>query len=422
MNNGQNPNENNNFSNNVLGSVENFNNINNVPMLEEVETLEVLDTNVVTDQNIDEQVPVMGNNNIPPVQPVKQPEPAYTNPQNINPMPGFEPTNTIGVTPPISLEPEKQPKKKKTSKVLFVILIVVVLFGVGFGTFYILKYTDILNNSTKITIVTKNLEVNINGELSSNINDYATVTGTDIKNCILEKEEANLKVVGSYQYKITCGEIYKTGTINVVDNTELIVEVQNVYKTKESTIDVKEFILNPNSEYTYEFVNGEEVNNILKGEFGEYTVKIKATKGEKTKEVEAKLIIMQYEIKGSLICKSNPQNLENSSTTKTLEESFVIVNDGDNGFGGITLEKHIFKFMDETEYSNYLTQYNSTGRLSIDNIEGTVVFDDANLAISISNYIPKDEIILKYGAENMINYRTIRSYFTDTLKYSCSFK
>jgi len=430
MNNGMNQNENNNFNGEVLGSVDNTNNLSSNPMPTEVETLETLDTSIVTPINevnnsqvIDNSNVVMNSqieNNTPAPQPVT-PEPAYTNPQNINPMPGFEHSNTIGTTPPISLEPEKEPKKKKSNKTLFILVIIIVLFGVGFGTYYVLKYTDILNNTPKITITTKTLDINMGEVLSNDINDYASVAGTDIKNCNINKDTVNTEVAGTYTYQITCGEIYKSGTINVVDNTELLVNTKSLYKVKGSTVEAKDFIANLNEDYTYEILNSEEVNGYLNGEEGTYVVKIKATSGTKTKEVEAKLVIIKYEIKGYLICSSNPQNLENSSTTKVLSEKFAIVNDGNNGFGGLTTESYIFKFTDETEYTNYLAEYKNKGTLTIDNVTGQVEFNDTDLTITISNEKTKEEVIAKYGENNMENYRSIRSYFMNTLKYTCPY-
>lgn len=416
MNNETNSSENNNLNGQVLG------NINNSIPNGEVETLEMLDTSGVVPSN--NNVETLENNiqstsNVVNTSSVT-PEPAYTNPQNINPMPGFEFSSTIGTTPPISLEPDKKPKKKK-NKLFFIIIIIILLFGVGFGTFYVLKYTDLLSGKLNVNIETKNLELNLNDSLSTNINDYATVSGTDIKNCILDNSGVNSTVEGTYTYKVVCGNISKEGTINVIDNRELNVEIKNVYKRKGSTVDVKEFINNPVEGYVYEFVNSEEVNSILNGEFGDYTIKIKVTNGKKTKEFDAVLSVMEYDVIGTLTCRTKSQNLTDSSTTKVVEENFVILKDSDYSFSGITLENNIFKFVDETEYTNYVSEYKNNGVITIDNLSGNVKFDDSSKTITISKSILKEEIVKKFGEANMKNYRTIRTHFINTLKYACEF-
>lgn len=434
MNNGINPNNNNNnFNGEVLGSVGNPNPVNNqVP--QEPETLETLDTSMVMpEQQINNTSSIQeANNTILNNQNVMNnsnaintqvtPEPAYTNPQNINPMPGFEHTGTIGTTPPISLEPEKQPQKKKTNKTLFVVIIILLLFGVGFGTYYVLKYTDLLSSKPKITINTKDIEVNMGENLSSNLTDYADIVGTDYHNCNLNVLDVDTKTVGTYTYQVTCGEIYKKGTITVVDNTELVVDTQKVYKVKGDTIEAKEFVVNPNSNYTYEFVNQSEVEGYLNGTFGTYQIKIKATSGTKTLEVNAELVVLEHRIKGYLTCQSNEQNLANSSTKKIVQQRFAIADDGNSGFGKVAQEIHVFKFADETEYSNYLATYKNGNAVTIDNITGDTKFDDSNLTITITNEKSDTEVINKYGENTMTNYASIKKYFIDTLGYECTYK
>ena len=330
MNNGVNPtNNNNDLNGEVLGSL-NSQNIANNQVPQEPETLETLDTFGVTPNNsinstTNEVVNNnLGNANVMPENPsnVVNPEPAYTNPQTIHQMPGFENNNAIGTTPPISLEPEKQPKKK-TNKTWFVIIIILLLFGVGFGTYYVLNYTDLLSKAPKVVITTKDLEVSKGDTLSTNINDFAEVTGTDIKNCILNTDEVDINKEGVYSYNITCGDMYKKGNITVLDNAQLTVSAKKIYKVKGDTVDVKEFINNPNEEYTYEFVNKSEVESNLNGEYGTYPVKIKVTSGNKILEVNAELVVLEYKIKGYLTCESKEQVLTNSSTKKVVQEKFA---------------------------------------------------------------------------------------------------
>lgn len=419
------------FNGEILGSLNDSNNT-----MEEPETLEVLDVGVApvnnenvqnvnynTQNNINNPNMNFGTNinNVPPVQPIT-PEPAYTNPQNINPMPGFENPNSIGTTPPISLEPEKQPQKKKSNKTLFVIIIILALFGVGFGTYYVLKYTDLLNSKPSVVINLKNLDVNMGDSLSQNINDYATIEGTDVKNCVLSTGDVDVEKEGKYTYQITCGEIIKSGTINVIDNRELDIVTKKVYKTKGDVVEPKEFIDNPKEDYAYEFVDKTVVDGYLNGEDGTYKVKIKAISGTKTKEVESELVIMQHKVKGYLICESKEQNLADSSTTMTVKESFAILEDGNNGFGKITSEIHSFKFKDETEFTNYFVKYNTDGNITINNVTGVVNFDKENLVITITNERDYQTVVNEYGENNLVNFGSIRNHFESQLGYKCIYK
>ena len=425
---------NNEINGTVLGSVDsnlnsiNYNNANNVS--EEVETLDVLQTNEnlnSSQQNTFFTNPpvndVVVNNNAEATSNVvnepQQPMPAYTNPQNINPMPGFESSNNIGTMPPISLEKEKKPKKKG-GKIIFIILVLLALAGVGFGTYYVLEYTDLLTKrEDSIKIEAKNLEIDIGDELSTDINDYASITGTDTKNCSLDKSLVDTNVAGEYEFIVKCGEISKTGKIVVVDNQELLVETKNVYKTKGETVEAKEFIENIDENLTYEFVEQDTINNILEGEKGSYKVKINVSNGNKSVEVEGTIVILEYPIRGYLTCTSSEVDVDGTTAKMTISEKFAILNDGNNGFGGITEEVHTFKFSDETEYANYLATYKTSNQITINNVTGSATFDDETFTIVIVNNRDSKSVINEYGADNMKDYGNIRSYFVNTMKYSC---
>ncbi len=356
-----------------------------------------------------------------------EPTPAYTNPQFMNPnnnsMPGFDNSNTIGTNPPATNEPEKKPKKnpktQKNNKTLFVVIIIVVLAGVGFGTFYVLKYTNILNKKPQITITTKDLEINIGEKLSTNIADYATITGTSSTNCSLDIVNVDTKTAGSYEYKITCGETIKSGKVNVIDNSELVVNIKPVYKVKGDAIAAKEFAVDENDGLTYEFKEEVIVKNYL-NTVGTYMVKIKVTdKNKKSTEVEGKLVVMEYAIKGYLKCKSNEQNVTGSSAIMVENEMFAIVDDNDNSYGNIAYESRVFKFSDETEYANYVAKYKTDKKIKIGEYEGTPTFDDDTLTITLMRELDQVEVGSKYGDSNLKTYRTISDYFENTLKYSC---
>ena len=109
--------------------------------------------------------------------------PAYTNPQTIEPVTNnYEPQGSIGMTPPVSLEAEKKPKKEP-NKTLFIVIVLIALAAVGLGTYYVLNYTDLFAKKEEITIETKNIEINIGEALPESITEYATITGTIVSNC-----------------------------------------------------------------------------------------------------------------------------------------------------------------------------------------------------------------------------------------------
>ncbi|MBE6156794.1 MAG: hypothetical protein E7161_03515 [Firmicutes bacterium] len=380
--------------------------------------------NVISNQSGINETPHSPATIVNEVPPIIEPTPAYTNLQNINPnpMPGFEAPGTIGTTPPISFEPEKKPKKK-SNKILFIIIVLVALAAVGFGTYYVLNYTDLLEEKEQVTVTIKDLQYNLGDSLSANINDYAAISGTDTRNCSLNTTNVNVNALGIYEYTITCGDIVKTGKVTIVDNTKLVVETKVVYKVKGDTIEASEFAKETDETLTFEFVEPEVVNNLLAGDAGNYTIKLRVTsQNNKVAEVEASLIVTEYAIKGYYTCSSEGQNITDSSAVMTVSEQFAIVNDGNNGYGKIAYEIYSFKFSDETEYTSYLASYKTDNSITINNITGDTEFNDETLTITITNPKANDLVISEYGETNMEKYQTIREYFTNILGYTCVYR
>lgn len=408
----------NNFNGTVLGNLENATPTTEVPIDNNIETLdsEFLDNSIAPQESAVMQPTTESQ--------VVEPQPAYTNPQAIQEMPNFENPNIIGTTPPISFQEEKpQPQKNpKTNKTLFIIIILAVLAGVGFGTYYILTYTDLISNAAQVTIKPKNVEVSLGDNLSANISDYAEIKGTDPKNCSLNTKDVDISKEGTYEYSITCGETIKNGKIKIIDNKEITYETQEVAKSKGATVDAKEFIVNVPDTAKCEFVDQEKINLILNGDPGTYTVEIKVTNNGKTSEVAGKLTILEYDLKGYLTCSSNEQSVPDSSAKMVVSEKIAIADDGNNGYGKKTYEIHKFTFTDETEYTGYLAQYKSEKKIKINNISGETKFDDATFTITITNEKSNDAVMNEYGADNMINYQTINKYFKQTLGYQCVYE
>ena len=357
--------------------------------------------------------------------PTPMPEPAYTNPNTINPggsMPGFESSSTIGTTPPLSLEPEVQPQKK-TNKTLFIIIVLVVLVGVGFGTFYVLKYTNLVNKKVaKVSIVPKNIEVYLGAELPQNNNEYATVTGTDISSCTVDKTKVDTSKVGEYKYTITCGETHREGTVTVTEGGELTVELKQVVKKINDPLEAKEFAVD-STDLTFEFVEEETVKANL-GTAGTYPVKLKVTdKYSRTKEVEGELVVVEYSIKGYLIC-SKEEDMAAIGAKKTTAERFAIADingTNSNDFANMAYEDATFTYTSDVNYQNLKTKYNTDKTVTIDTYSGAATFDDNAKSITFSKDLVISELENTIGKDNLAKYGTIRSYY-EGQGYSCIYR
>ena len=390
--------ENNNLNGNVLGTVDNLTSSpseqeNNIQPISDSNNVENLIDPVSNDgiQEGGQFFNVQNNNtNLNDSSNVNQSS-SFTDPNVLNnnfnnTVPSFENPNSIGVTPPISLTPDspqpipEPPKPKKSNKIIFVIIILLALAAIGGGTYYVLRYTKLLNfNKNNISITPNNLEIDLNGSLPSD-QDFASVTGMSIESCTIDKSNIDLTKEGTYSFVVTCGNISKKGEVKVIDNTPFEVSLKDVYTQLNSEITPQDFILNPVDSLKYEFVNASEVTNNL-NQVGEYEIGIKVTNNNnKSKEFLSKLYVTEYKIKGFLNCYTNSQNVSNTSATMVLNNRFSIVYDeqtNENKYGGLGFEAYTFTFTDESEYTNYLALYNSGQKVVINEISGdNILFDN----------------------------------------------
>ncbi len=347
----------------------------------------------------------------------------YTNTQVINtvpgtptPMPGFDNPNVVGTTPPQA--PETEAPKKKNNKKMFIAIIVVLLLLVAGATYFILNKSKIINNNTELTITTKGLEINAGDTLSEDINDFATISG-DVRNCSLDTSNVKTDVAGTYEYTITCGEKIKTGTVTVHDDGALAVELKTVFKIKGSTIEAKEFAVNP--EYSYEFVDIAEAEKISTYDIGTYTLKVKASFNGKNATKEGKVVILASAVKGNLVCTSKEQAVSDPASAMTVTDKLAIVDDGQNGYGNYGEQVYTYKFTDEAVYKTTVGKI-ANGKLTIGDVTGVADYNNEDKTITITLDINNDELKSKYGEDNIKDYGSINSYYTGTLGYSCEYQ
>ena len=191
MNNSEN--KNNELNTISLGSATSSDTLNlNVPLSEippvaPIETIDSLDNNlnIGFDNNMNNEIPPLNTenltnvNNIPPVAPVTPIN--YDVPETINNFSTTPVFNDIGTVPPIPDSPIgpigvpnndnlKPPKKDKgIPKVLFVLIIVLSITAVGVGVYIFLHVAN------KNAVMPRMIRLEAGSEISTNINDYATL-------------------------------------------------------------------------------------------------------------------------------------------------------------------------------------------------------------------------------------------------------
>lgn len=398
-------------------------------------------------------IPLQNNNN-PQVAPINQETNTYTaapnvgmpNPgvnqsmpnQNVNPLPnnmnlggvnptiGFDNPNNIGTIPPVNNNPDaNKPKgKKKMNKTLFVVLIIVLLLAVGGAVYWYLN----LPKTPAITITTKDVVYELNDEISTNIEDYATINGTNASNCILDTGSVDTSKVGEYKYSIKCGTVTQEGKILVADTKVPVVSLVTVYKELNAEIKADEFIgvCSANTACKYEFEDT-TTSSTLTSEAGEKTVSIVVTDENNNEvKVEGKLVVLTSKIRAYYECESKAQNLEDLNATMTLTHTLGILDtnaaDGGLAFGGFGTQKIVYTFTDAEQFDNLYKEFKSNDKVKINNIEGVAAFDKEKLTITMISDVDLANLKTQYGEDKFISYKTLKPLYETTLGYTCKTK
>lgn len=331
---------------------------------------------------------------------------------NVNPMGktnsnGFvEPAKVanIGAVPP----PKKKEEKKGPNKMLFIVLIVVLLAAIGFGVYYFLFL-----GKSSIEVVTKDLTSNINVPLSNDPNDYATITGTDSKNCTVSTLNVNITVAGNYQYTISCGGETFKGNITIVDEQAPEVVLQDVIVKAGTTVAELDFIESCSKDTcTYKFANAATVTTNLQTP-GEYKVDINVSDdNENTATVTGTLVVLSSDSNWILECLLE-EEMSSGSATKTINDQYSI--NTQNNYSGFARRIVTYEFDNKDAYTQAVGNKEAT--ITFDGITGNASYDDENNTLVISKILSTDELTTTFGGTLQTTYVGIRTHYT-TLGYS----
>lgn len=334
----------------------------------------------------------------------------------VNPQMQEQPTpqddfNAVPV-PPIFNEEEKEKKKKDSKRTLIIILIFILVIAIGFGVYYFL--TTIKNNAAKISVVTKEVKLELGDALPQEIENYATISGYNKQNCTLDISKINIEKVSTYKFYVTCGTLQKEGIAIVDDTTAPKVITNDVIILPNATLKEDDFIENciDASACTYEFAS--DVKD-LTSTIGEYEVPILVTDNFNNETtVIAKLTVSTDAPVKYITCISKEQDID--SIYATLVDSYKIgVDATDNFYNAIRTSK--FNFVDSTDYNNAVNSYNQAS--GINNIIGTETFDAGNQSITIKSSKTFAEMSQDLNGNLPTNINILKAYMSG-LGYTCN--
>lgn len=321
--------------------------------------------------------------------------------------------------PPVFDDGKKKKKKEKKErnkedgkKTIIVLLIIVLIVAIGFGVYYFLSMAK--ESASQASIVLKDMKLELGSTLSSNIDDYATITGYNKANCTLDLANVNLNKVSTYKYKVTCGKQEKEGTIIVDDSQPPKATVNDLILTPNVALNPEDFIekCTDASSCSYKFA---EDYATLTEKLGDYEVKIIVSddfNNEAT--VVAKLTVSRNAPVKYLTCTSKEENLE--EIPASFVHSYRIGIDGNNTFYN-AVKTSVFTYTTLEEYNSAIRGYDST--VGIHGIIGTETFNEAEKSISIKTNKTLNEMNEDLNGNLPNNEVVIRAYLSG-LGYTCN--
>lgn len=340
--------------------------------------------------------------------------------------PSFENPGAIGTNPPPLTQKEEKPKKKKgMNKTLFVVLIIVVIAAVGGGVYWYLN----LAQEPDIKVELKDIAYDLNDEVSNDIASYATITGTNSSNCLLDTSKIDTKKVGQYEYTVTCGKDVYKGKALVSDSSGPVVSTLSVTKTVNSSISPADFVAAcyDNTSCTYKFEDESAVNALLANAGGPTKVTIVATdESNNETKVEANLTVISDEIRAYYDCTSKEQDVTDikakMTETHTLGILKTTASDGSLAFGNFGTVTYMYVFEDEKAYNEVAEKFKNDKKVTIGEVSGIPILNDENKAIIIKADLNVDSLKTVYGQDKYTSSKTISDLYKNTLGYTCSTK
>lgn len=420
MNNGENKNELNAIS---LGNVENMNGNLNVPIqdippvapIEPIESLDTLeDTPIINPTNVENNTIPNEVNNMNTVPPVELVAPiSYEIPEALNTFNTTPVFNEIGTIPPIPNTSIVEPplnnnggkKKGKMNKTIFVLIIILALTAVGVAVYIFLH----LANTNKTFVRTKNIDLEIGSEVSTNIIDYATFSNVDSNNCSLDTTAVTDTSIlnAEYTYKIICGTTSYTGKIKIVDTKSPEVKLKEVTVAVNGSVLAEDFIesCTDSTKCSYSFKEEDKVKEYLKTPES-YRVAI-IVKDEAGNEVE---------VTGTLVVSNSVSSIYLICTKASEATRFGLV---DSTFNKKATRAYTFKFATSDAYNQFKTNNSNKTEVTYEEITGTPTYNDKELSLTITKTLTYEELNNEAGSTIPLSAGDLRKFYEDK-GYSCS--
>lgn len=307
-------------------------------------------------------------------------------------------------TPPIMNDFNNNPKpeKKGLSKPLILILVVVLIAIVGIGVYVVLNQTNLSKPKGNI-IINDPITMPLGKELSTNVSDYATISGFDSTVCSLDLSKVDIKKMGSYDFTVSCGTTSRSGKIVLQDKEAPVVTAKEVTVAPGTNVTLEDFIVScvDDSNCSYELSDSSKSLKEMASSVGVYDFDLIVSDDyNNSTVVQLTLNVTNNAPVKYMYCTQTATDADNMKAS--LETSYRYgINDED----ALSQTQKIFNYIFETT-ADYNDAKEEFGTYS-----GDVTFNDEDLTISVTTDMTVDELSQEFNVSPFpTNYDDLKEF------------
>lgn len=300
--------------------------------------------------------------------------------------------------------PNKKGGKFKFSKTTIIIVVVLLIAIIGAGIYLVL---NTVSSKPKGTIAVNDLmQWELGKELSTNVSDYATITGFDKTVCSLDVSKVDVNKMGSYDFTVTCGTTSKSGKIILQDKKAPEVVVREVVVLPGSTVTVEDFIVACNDVSHCTYAISEDSGNLsdLTLVEGVYNLKLTVSDDYDNKTtVDLKLTVTMDAPVKYMFC--TPASTTDDTLNASVEITYTYgINSDDELVQTQKVQKYTFD--DQKDYLNAKNNYDT-----LIHLDGAVAYDDSDFVIQVINDLTETELNTEFNVSSFpTNYTDLKTF------------
>ena len=248
--------------------------------------------------------------------------------------------------------------------------------------------------------------------MSTDIADYAMLTGFNASTCKLDTSKVNTKRMGSYEYTITCGTTSKVGNIVLQDKTAPVVTTKEIMVVPGTPVAIEDFIVacTDYTECSYELEDTTQSLETLTATVGNYSLNLKVSdEYDNQTTVTLSLVVSDNAPVRYMYC--TPTSTQDDTLKATLETSYNYGINMDDLLAK-TDKTYLYTFDNEEDYLAAKKSYSAT--TGINGIVGATVFDDTEFTISITLSMTDSELGTEFNMNPFpTDYEGLRQFNLD---------